>query len=502
MAGLEGARFGSYELLQRLGGGSMAEVYRSRQLSAFGRDVALKVIHPGYSGDQEFRARFLREAQAIARLSHPHILPLIEAGEEHGMLYLVMPLVREGTLRDLLQRRGALPLQEALPLFTQLCSAVQYAHDEGVIHRDMKPQNILLQRGVHVLLTDFGIARDLLDTRVTLTAGGVGSAEYMAPEQAIGQASAQSDIYSLGVVLYQMLTGAVPFSGTNPLEVLLRRANDPLPDPRLYQPNLPIGIVQALQTALAKDPQQRFERAATFSQAARQTSFASLGNLTTRRMPDAAPAGPPPVPPVIMPPAAGRGWGAQPTNGAAWPNAPTWPGQGSPRLQGGAGGGQPSGYGGFPPGSSRPPPGYAGPPAGRGGQPPGGEGWPDDERHRDGRRSLLIALIAALVLLIVLSSLAYGYFGLGWRPDAGSAGGQPATPSPTATPTPTNTPTPTPTSPPPSPTPTEPSPTPTEPQPSPSPSPAPSPSPEPSPMPSPSPGPPSPAPSPSPTTGP
>src|SRR5215831_6913147 len=150
MTGLEGTRLGAYELIQRIGAGGMAEVYRARQLSAFGREVAIKVIRTEFVEDATFRTRFLREAHAISRLSHPNILPLIEFGDENGTLYLVMPWVREGTLRDFLrQYNGPLPLEVVIPLFVQLCDAVQYAHEEGIIHRDIKPQNVLLQRRAH-----------------------------------------------------------------------------------------------------------------------------------------------------------------------------------------------------------------------------------------------------------------------------------------------------------------------------------------------------------------
>src|SRR5260370_25510218 len=214
MAGFEGIRLGAYELINRTCSGGMDEVYCARQLTAFNREVAVKVIRAGFAEDISFRERFLREAQAITRLSHPNILPLIEFGEEKGVLYLVMPLARQGSLRDLLaQRNGPLPLEEAIPLFTQLCNAVQYAHEEGIIHRDIKPQNILLQNRTHVLLGDFGIARDLTKTNLTTTGAGVGTAEYMAPEQAIGHTDMRSDIYSLSVVLYQLLTGRVPYKG-------------------------------------------------------------------------------------------------------------------------------------------------------------------------------------------------------------------------------------------------------------------------------------------------
>ncbi|HEY7350107.1 MAG TPA: serine/threonine-protein kinase [Ktedonobacterales bacterium] len=271
MAGLEGTRLGDYELVEQIGSGGMAEVYRARQLTAFSREVAVKVIRPGFSEKEEFRARFLREAQSISRLSHPNILPLIEFGEEDQALYLVMPLVREGTLRDLIrQRNRPLPLEEARPLFTQLCGAVHYAHSQGIIHRDIKPQNVLLQQHTHVLLADFGIARDRSEKTITATGAGVGSAEYMAPEQAMGQADTRSDIYSLGIVLYQMLTGSVPYSGSTPLQVLMKHTTAPLPDPRTLNPSLSPRIVEALQTALAKDRDERFQSAQALARAVQE----------------------------------------------------------------------------------------------------------------------------------------------------------------------------------------------------------------------------------------
>jgi serine/threonine protein kinase len=271
MADMAGKRLGDYELIERIGGGGMAEVYRARQLTAFGREVALKVIRTDLSASEEFRARFLREAQAISRLSHPNILPLIEFGEEDETLYLVMPLIREGTLRDLLRsRNGALPLEEGLPLFIQLCNAVQYAHEQGIIHRDIKPQNVLLQQHTHVLLTDFGIARDRSGKQITSIGLGIGTADYMSPEQALGEADIRSDIYSLGIVLYQLLTGLLPYQGTTPLEVIVKHSNDPPPDPRKLNPALPDQIVAVIETVLAKDPNERFQTASALSRAAQQ----------------------------------------------------------------------------------------------------------------------------------------------------------------------------------------------------------------------------------------
>jgi serine/threonine protein kinase len=257
---------------------------------------------------------------------------------------------------------------------------VQYAHEEGIIHRDIKPQNVLLQRRAHVLLTDFGIARDLAQGQVTTTGAGIGSVEYMPPEQALGQVTTRSDIYSLGVVLYQMLTGAVPFSGTSPLHILMRHANEPLPDPRQINPRLPEAAVQVIQTAMAKDPQQRYASAQAMGQALQQIrpdstppAFSTrlmpppITDLPTRQGTGAAPfagtapnelpitdqqtrrvyspgetppSGPPfglpvpippggtrPLPESLGQPPAPAGWSVIPGPDSNWNDAPTWASQ-------------------------------------------------------------------------------------------------------------------------------------------------------------------------------
>jgi hypothetical protein len=476
---LEGARLGDYELAERIGGGGMAEVYRAKQLTAFGREVAIKIIRPGFSEHAEFRARFLREAQAISRLSHPNILPLIEFGEERQVLYLVMPLVREGTLRDLLRDHSEpLPPSKAIPLFTQLCNAVQYAHTQGIIHRDIKPQNVLLQQGTHVLLGDFGIARDSAESHLTGAGAGIGTVEYMAPEQALGQGDVRSDIYSLGVVLYQMLTGMVPYSGSTPLQVLMRQTNEALPDPRTLNPSLPPRLVQILQTALAKDPNTRFQSAQALGMAVQQVQVemqAQPGQRPSAWLPGAGvstpakPSGPTPTPP------------APPYPGVALPYAPTAPVSLPPGAASGGFAGQygnpPVGAGSYsappaesfgvsrptgafypPPGAPPSQPGWSAPTSGfiappQGGQsmppyapsysPPGFPGGPGTPAPRK-NQTALIAIMAALVLIVVLggSLVALGANGKG--PLAG-LGGQPtptAQASPTATPTPTATSTP------------------------------------------------------------
>lgn len=265
MPGLEGARLGAYELLARIGGGAQAEVYRARQLSAPGREVAIKAFRPGFAENQDFHLHFLREAQAISQLAHPNILPVIDFGEEDQILYLVMPLIR-GTLRDLLrQYEGMLPLEEVIPLFTQLCSAVDAAHTQGIIHRNLKPQNIFLRQGEQVLLSDFAIAPDA--ARMVGNGPDISTVEYMAPEEATGQPDARSDIYSLGVILYQLLTGSVPFSGTTPRQVMMQHINEPPPDPRPRHPGLPPRILRTLRAALEKDPDRRLQSAQSLGRA-------------------------------------------------------------------------------------------------------------------------------------------------------------------------------------------------------------------------------------------
>ncbi len=274
MAEAKAPQLGGYELLERVGVGGMAEVYRARQIKAFGREVAVKIIKSGFAEDDLFRQRFLREAQSTARLTHPHILQLIELGQggrDGELLFLVMPYVRGGTLRNLLDRTGGpLPLHQTAQFFAQLCDAVHYAHNQGLVHRDIKPSNILLQSEQYLLLGDFGIALDTEDIRLTSTGLGMGTAEYMAPEQAKGLADFRSDLYSLGIVLFEMLTGKVPFVGRTAFDILFQHATAPVQPIQRVNPALPdslAGINRVIQRALAKDPGKRFQSAAELNAA-------------------------------------------------------------------------------------------------------------------------------------------------------------------------------------------------------------------------------------------
>ncbi len=283
MADLEGHQLGNYELLEHIGSGGMAEVYLARQQNAFGREVAVKVIRHDVAEQPLFYERFLREAHATARLSHPHILPLIEVGavgRKRQRFFLVMPYVPDGTLRDLLVRTGGpLPIDVVAPLFIQLCEAVQYAHEQGLVHRDIKPSNILLQRERYVLLADFGIALDMEDIRLTNTGVGLGTPEYTAPEQAQGIVDKRNDIYSMGIVLFELLAGQVPYKGRTPYEVFYKQTTAPIPLLRDVYPDLPEPLTRldaVIQQALAKEPAQRFQSASAFSDAF-QAALAEAG---------------------------------------------------------------------------------------------------------------------------------------------------------------------------------------------------------------------------------
>lgn len=251
---------GSYRLAERIGKGGMGEVYRAQHLK-LGREAAIKILPVNLASEQDFLKRFEREAASAASLEHPNILAVWEYGEDNGSPYLVMPFIRNGTLKE---RLGATPIgqQQIIQYLTQMADALDYAHERGIVHRDVKPANMLVDSRGRLFLSDFGIAKVLEGSEgLTKTGVGVGTPEYMAPEQAQGRADSRSDLYALGVILYQMLAGQAPYKGSSAVEVLMKHMQEPLPvvPLRSVQPPVPPGIEAVLQKALAKNPNERFQ---------------------------------------------------------------------------------------------------------------------------------------------------------------------------------------------------------------------------------------------------
>ena len=258
-----------YAIKGELGRGGMATVYLARDLK-HDRPVALKVLRPELAASLG-KERFLREIRIAARLSHPHILPLYDSGEAEGFLYYVMPCVEGESLRDRLNREKQLPLEEALQIAREVADALSYAHGHDVVHRDVKPENILLEAG-HAVVSDFGIARAVsaaAGENVTQTGIAVGTPAYMSPEQAAGDPviDGRSDIYSLGCLLYEMLAGQPPFTGATPQAVLVRRFTDPVPELRTVRGSVPEVVDRVIGKALARVPADRFATAAQFAEA-------------------------------------------------------------------------------------------------------------------------------------------------------------------------------------------------------------------------------------------
>ena len=263
-----GTTLGNYRIVEQIGMGGMATVYKAYDAST-DRYVAVKVLPQHYSQDPMFVERFRREAKAIAKLEHINILPVHAYGEEDGTAYMVMRYLETGTLTELLKQRS-LSLEEASRLLSQMAGALDHAHRNGIIHRDVKPSNVLIDAEGNAFLTDFGIAKIVGATlQLTGTGAAIGTPQYMSPEQCRGvkDLTSASDIYSLGIVLYLMLTGRVPFDAETPLAVIHQHLNEPLPPPRSVRPDLPEDVERVILKALAKQPEQRYESAAAMSEA-------------------------------------------------------------------------------------------------------------------------------------------------------------------------------------------------------------------------------------------
>ena len=269
MSDLEGVMLSDYLLLKCISKGGVADVYQARQVTGEGNfEVAVKVFRPGYAQRESFREYFMTEAEKIGQFDHPNILPFLEFGEGEDLLYTVTPYVATGTLDDLMRSVGGkFSAIQALPIMQQLCSAVQYAHDHDVIHGNIKPSNIFIAGDGRMLLSDFGIARRYDDSQQSLTRVGWGSAEYAAPEQSLGVLRRASDIYTLGVLLFRILTGRPPFTGQTPVEVLLKHVRQQPPSARLFEPTISDAVDGVLHMAMQKRSDDRFASAEEFSNA-------------------------------------------------------------------------------------------------------------------------------------------------------------------------------------------------------------------------------------------
>ena len=247
-----------YQILSLIGQGGMADVYRAKD-KILDRIVAIKVLRSKLSEDPMVLVRFQREASAASRLSHPNVVDIYDVGEYEGMHYIVMEYVRGRTLKQLIQQRGALHYNEAIDIMKQLTSAMSLAHQNKIIHRDIKPQNILIKDDGTVKITDFGIAVASDSVQLTLNNAVMGSAHYLAPETAQGkEPSAQVDIYSLGIVFYELLTGTVPFKGKTPTEIAIKHLRTKMPYVRDFNPMIPQSVENIVLKATAKDPNQRY----------------------------------------------------------------------------------------------------------------------------------------------------------------------------------------------------------------------------------------------------
>ena len=287
MENLDGKLLGPYQITASIGEGGMAAVYKAYE-GRKDRYVALKILPQHFAQIAQFAARFQQEAQVIARLKHPNILPVYDSGEDDGYTYMAMPLVEGGTLTRLLRGRP-FPPRQTLRVLTQIGGALDYAHSMGFVHRDVKPSNVMLDTDGNCLLMDFGLAK-VLSGSIHLTRSGVklGTPAYMSPEQGRGEkVDGRSDLYVLGVMLYEMATGRVPYDADTPIGVIFRHIEDPLPPPRTLNPAIPAPVARVIEKALAKRPDDRYQTAEEMLQALR----AALG----AGQPTPARPAPPPV---------------------------------------------------------------------------------------------------------------------------------------------------------------------------------------------------------------
>ncbi len=256
---------GRYELEELVGSGGMSSVYRAHD-RLLERRVALKILHEQFTRDADYVERFRREARAVAQLTHPNIVTVIDRGEQDGRQFIVFEYVDGMNLKELVEHEGPLSPREAIELALQVARGLGFAHEQGLVHRDVKPQNVILDADGRAKVTDFGIAHAVDVDGLTITGTIMGTSNYIAPEQARGQpVDEQTDIYSLGCVLYELLAGEVPFDGDNFVAVAMRHVNDPVPSVREVRPDVPPRLDWAIQRAMAKDHGDRFDSMADFA---------------------------------------------------------------------------------------------------------------------------------------------------------------------------------------------------------------------------------------------
>ncbi|APH05300.1 Stk1 family PASTA domain-containing Ser/Thr kinase [Bacillus weihaiensis] len=250
---------GRYKILEVIGGGGMANVYLAKDM-ILEREVAMKVLRFDFSNDDEFIKRFRREAQSATSLAHPNIVSIYDVGEEDGIYYIVMEYVDGQTLKQYIQQFAPIHPRKAVNIMVQIVSAIQHAHDNQIIHRDIKPHNILIDHHGNVKVTDFGIAMAMSSTTITQTNSVLGSVHYLSPEQARGGlANKKSDIYSLGIVFFELLTGRLPFDGESAISIALKHLQSDTPSPRRWNPDIPQSIENIILKATAKDPFHRYD---------------------------------------------------------------------------------------------------------------------------------------------------------------------------------------------------------------------------------------------------
>ncbi len=309
MADRVGQELGPYRLTRLLGAGGFGEVYEAEH-RLLQQQRAIKLLLERHFHDAKHRERFLREARTLAALEHPNIVPVLELGEAGNLFYLVMPFYRRGTLKDRLQQRTApLALAEVETYLEQMCAALGYAHGRGIVHLDLKPENMLIHEEGRLVLSDFGLAHLIKQGRLEAgTSAFWGTPYYMAPEHIRGEPERRSDLYALGIILYQVLTNRLPFSGNTPEAVMMKQLLEAPPGLLSLRPDLPAALETVLQTALAKEPEERYQTAEALLAAFRGAVQPSAPRPAPPAAQVAAKPPPGPVPPTVKaaaPPALG-----------------------------------------------------------------------------------------------------------------------------------------------------------------------------------------------------